>query len=156
LTQSITNQVNFDVETGLCFDPQDGKYTIRVPDYVDDWSYDNMYTNEIKLSPLQLETCLLGVPTHVLVDTRAFVVDGVPDRLLPFGSDQEGYLKCTLWYPSKDDVYVEDHVYLLAHTGEPNSSSFSMIHCDIKWLRHESDRRFEGSWQIYPSIRTPE
>jgi hypothetical protein len=151
--QKCYGMLAFDLDTGHCYNPVDGCYTMRVnTKEAAEASLDDIVGNEIKLTPLELETMLLGVPTHVFVDTQAFAVDGVSERFIPEGSNHETLLKCSLWYPGAGDLYLEDHVYLLAHVGGANSSSYSLIHCDVSFLVHP-DEHYLKEWTIISSIR---
>ena len=142
----------FDVETGRCYNPVDGCYTMRVPNNVES-SIDSPVGNEIKIRPIELETMLLGVPTHVFVDMKAFVVDDVKEQFVPMGCDPyTSYLKCNLWYPSQGCQWVADHVYILAHVGGINSSSFTLIDCDVSWLFHPDDK--DGDYEVVTSVQS--
>lgn len=147
--------LEFDLSTGRCYKHSDGTYTMRIPHSAGagaEPSVDQVTSNKVKVTPLELEEMMLGVPTVVMVDTQAFVFNGVPERFLPTGADTETYLKCNLWYPNHRDMYVEDHVYLLAHTGGLNSSSFSLIHCNFSWLVHPDNANTR--WDTITNIRS--
>jgi hypothetical protein len=146
--------LEFNLQTGQCYNPTDGMYTMRIPHAAAavESSVDQIDKNELKISPLQLELMLLCVPTSVLVDTQAFVIDGVPDRMLPEGAASSSYLRCNLWYPGDMAMYDEDHVYLLAHSGGSNSSSYTLIHCNVSYLVHPDYQ--DPAWDVHTSIRS--
>jgi hypothetical protein len=144
--------LHFDSTTGQCYNPLDGRYTMRVCDEGSvEASVDSIDNNMIKLTPLEIEPMLLCVPTTVFVDTRAFVIDGVPDPRLPVGADSNTYLKCNLWYPHSEVEYTQDYVYLLAHKSGVNSSNYSMMECNVMFLVHPE--ALDSEWDVITSIR---
>jgi hypothetical protein len=106
--------------------------------------------NVIKLTPVQVESMLLGVPSNLLVDTQAFVVDGVPAPFLPIGAARNTYLKCHLWYPHSEVAYIEDHVYVLAHKSGANSTSFMTLSCHISFLFPSADTDWDMIYSVRP------
>ena len=97
--------LQFDETTGQCYNSVDGRYTMRLADTgFSEASVDSVDDNILKLTPLEIESKLLGLPTTVLLDTRAFIVDGVPDPRLPVGATRDTYLQCNLWYPLRSST----------------------------------------------------
>ncbi len=72
-----------------------------------------------RLTPVEVEAMMLCVPTGVLVDTQAFVIDGVAATFLPIGAARKTYIKCHLRYPHNEVAYIDDHVLSLLHIYEP-------------------------------------
>ena len=142
--------LQYNERTGQCYNPLTGKYTMRCSD-ASELSIDTLDGGLLELSPIEIETRLLGVPTILLVDTRAFVVDGVPDRRLPIGAGSKTYLRCNLWYCHSEVEYVKDFVYLLVHKSGANSTSFATVSCHVSFLVHST--LTDPSWEIISSIR---
>ena len=144
--------LDFNLETGRCYNQVDGCYTMRLPTNRRGVpaAIDDIESGEVKITPLQLEGMLLGVPTKVLVNTQAFIVNGMPIRCLPHGAVRDAYLKCNVWYPSDETGYTEGRVYLLAHTGGFNSSSYTMLSCDVSWL--VADDAKDDLWTVHYSV----
>jgi hypothetical protein len=147
--------LDFDTTTGQCYNPEDGMYTLRLAEEAAEASVDDPIDRTVKLTPVEVEAMMLGVPTNVLVDTQAFVIDGVAATFLPIGAARKTYIKCHLWYPHNEVAYIDDHVYLLAHKDGPNSTSFMTLSCHVSFLlpSEKGEAKLANGWEIIHSVR---
>jgi hypothetical protein len=151
----IIGVLDFNAVTGQCYDHLDGCYTMRVPSQqgAREASVDSLDCGtKLKITPLELEKMLLDVPTEVCVDTRGFTVDGVADRRIPEDALDETLLKCCVWYPHAGVDYTPEDVYVLAHSGEDMSATFTLMHCNVSWIVQSSDD-ISSTWNTIRSVR---